>query len=78
MADEETIEQEPVKDEPKQKVIAPDRISDVAEWGDRETNTRLFGEMDDDYLRRVEERAKALPTPAIYRHDEEVDDLPDE
>lgn len=60
-----------------EEAIAPDRISDVAEWGDRETNTRLFGDMDDDYLRRVEERAKALPTPAIHRHDEEVDDLPE-
>ena len=76
MAENET--QEPVEADTKKKVIAPDRISDVAEWGDRETNTRLFGEMDDEYLRRVDERMKSIPTPRIHRTDEEVDDLPDE
>lgn len=44
-----------------EKKIAPDRISDVAEWGDREPTDKRFADMTDEELQRAEQARAQLP-----------------
>ena len=39
---------------------APDKVSDVADWGDRKSKQKLFGEMTPKELKTVEAEAKKI------------------
>lgn len=47
--------------EEREQGIAPDRVSDVAEWGDRKVHGKDFKDMTAEELARAEELAAKLP-----------------